>query len=167
MKLILQIIFGIVIGGVLFTYIEPLLPPLNIPELAGNDREDESTLTLRRIVELQEKQLAELHAQLEHAEHTRQITLAQLMQIAATVNEKLQHGVESVPQTAVENTAAEIETGLLNEEEQRKEIAWKEFYIAPETCQNIDSQEAVVECGNFHIRKRREFESLWEQGLIR
>ena len=167
MKLILQIILGIVIGSALFAYVEPLLPPLDIPGLTANAHEDESTLALRRIVELQEMQLAELRAQFEHAEQTRQISLTQLMQIANGINAQPQRNIGQSSQTEVENAVAETAAGLLSEDEQRKEIAWKEFYSAPEKCQNMTTQEAVVECGNFHIRKRREFEGLWEQGLLK
>ena len=52
------------------------------------------------------------------------------------------------------------------EEARRKEEAWARFYDKPDDCEFIVDQASMVRCGNHHIVRRREFEQLWEQGMI-
>jgi len=169
-KLISQIILGIVIGGVLLLYIEPLLPPLDIPGLAAR-RPDPR----QQALVVQQEQLALMQRLLEQSEPAQQRTLLWLEDIAARIDQLIVQDqlARNAPAAPAQDSAPSIQTPeqeqimLPTEQDQRKEIAWKQFYIKPDKCLNMTSQEVVVECGNDHIRKRREFEELWEQNLIR
>ena len=48
-----------------------------------------------------------------------------------------------------------------------KERAWNRYYQAPPECEKPANWDAQVECGNKHIRARRDFELKWERGEIR
>jgi uncharacterized membrane protein YhiD involved in acid resistance len=48
-----------------------------------------------------------------------------------------------------------------------KERAWNRYYQTPPECEKPANWDAQVECGNRHIRARREFEINWERGELR
>lgn len=48
-----------------------------------------------------------------------------------------------------------------------KERAWSRYYQPSPECERPPNWDAQVECGNKHIRARREFEIGWERGEIR
>lgn len=166
MKFVAQLLFGILLGGISLHYLQPWLPPLPVTPPA---RPDPALAALEALVAAQHSQLDLLREQLAQA----QLGQVQISAQLDTLDARLATlSLSSVPVAALSPSAdpepapaADIE--LMDETAQRKEIAWKKFYSAPEQCQNLISTEAVVECGNHHIRKRREFEQLWEQGRIR
>jgi len=47
-----------------------------------------------------------------------------------------------------------------------RERAWQQFYKPPKKCENPPDWDTQVECGNAHIKARREFEARWERGAI-
>lgn len=50
--------------------------------------------------------------------------------------------------------------------EQQKEVAWQRFYQPSSKCLNPSSFDVSVECGNIHIRAKREFEVRWLAGSL-
>jgi very-short-patch-repair endonuclease len=76
---------------------------------------------------------------------------------------------------AMRPTAAEQETGkqekaraafaaqqMVIETAKRKEKAWAAYYVAPASCEHPPAWKDQVDCGNQHIRAKREFEQQWQ-----
>lgn len=61
----------------------------------------------------------------------------------------------------------DIETARFEQQEAaRKEAAWKAFFKPKKVCYNPQDWDTQVECGNAHIRAKREFEERWARGGI-
>lgn len=52
------------------------------------------------------------------------------------------------------------------DEKQRRAEAWARFYRQPRRCIDNPTSEVMVECANEHIRKRREFDALYDAGRL-
>jgi hypothetical protein len=65
--------------------------------------------------------------------------------------------------------AREIVNTALAEQshEARKEAAWNAFYVPSKVCENPPDMDTQVECGNAHIRAKKDFEKKWSRGLIK
>ena len=62
----------------------------------------------------------------------------------------------------------EMATARLEQQEAaRKEAAWQAFFQPRKVCDNPPDSATLVECGNDHIRAKREFEDRWERGDLR
>ena len=48
----------------------------------------------------------------------------------------------------------------------RKEAAWQAFFKPKKVCDNPPDSDTQVECGNAHMRAKREFEERWARGEI-
>lgn len=59
---------------------------------------------------------------------------------------------------AVEQQLSESESA------DKKEAAWRSYFTPADYCDNPPTMKAMVECGNAHIRAKREFEIKWERG---
>ncbi len=51
-------------------------------------------------------------------------------------------------------------------EEARKAAAWEAFFQPRKECDDPKDWDTQVECGNVHIRAKREFEDRWSRGDI-
>lgn len=50
--------------------------------------------------------------------------------------------------------------------QQRRDEAWSRFYRQPKRCTDNPTSQVMMECANEHIRKRREFEALYDAGRL-
>jgi len=186
MKLILQIAAGIVLGGAVLMTAVGL-----IAEHLGLRIARDVAAALERATDLQETQLAFFEEQLAYLE-AQQAQISTEIQMAKL--ELRRHLDARPPPTASQTAPAEpppptpqpapteerqiiarggnAPPGLEEapaagpEEARRKEEAWARFYDKPDDCEFIVDQASMVRCGNHHIVRRREFEQLWEQGMI-
>lgn len=186
MKLILQIAAGIVLGGAVLMTAVGL-----IAEHLGLRIARDVAAALDRATELQktqldffEEQLALMEAQ--QAQISTEIQMAKLAlrqrldartpapTPAPAVAEPAAPAPEPAPAEERQiiarggNAPASLEEAPAAgpEEARRKEEAWARFYDKPDDCEFIVDQASMVRCGNHHIVRRREFEQLWEQGMI-
>ncbi|MES2364717.1 MAG: hypothetical protein V4563_02400 [Pseudomonadota bacterium] len=44
-----------------------------------------------------------------------------------------------------------------------KELAWNKYYKRPKKCEDLSTNDVLIECGNYHIREEKKFEAVWEQ----
>jgi hypothetical protein len=51
---------------------------------------------------------------------------------------------------------------MVIETAKRKEKAWAAYYVAPASCEHPPAWKDQVDCGNQHIRAKREFEQQWQ-----
>lgn len=47
-----------------------------------------------------------------------------------------------------------------------KQRAWQQFYRPPKKCENPPDWDTQVDCGNAHMKAKREFEDRWARGDI-
>lgn len=186
MKLILQIAAGIILGGAVLMTAAGLLA-----EHLGLRISRDVVAALDRANELQETQLAFFQAQLAYLEAQQaristeiqlaKVTLRQQLAVApaapALPTENLAPVEGEVPpppgerQIIAQGGNAQVASGPGSppagpEEAKRKEEAWARFYDKPDDCEFIVDQATMVRCGNHHIIRRREFEELWESGML-
>lgn len=65
-------------------------------------------------------------------------------------------------------TRSELAAARLEQQEAaRKEAAWAAFFQPKKACDDPPDSATLVECGNDHIRAKREFEERWERGDLR
>jgi hypothetical protein len=65
-------------------------------------------------------------------------------------------------QMRLEAAAAKAE----QEAERRKAAAWEAFYVPTAKCLAPPNWDVQIECGNAHIRAKREFEGRWSRGEL-
>jgi len=65
-----------------------------------------------------------------------------------------------VEQARAETQAAQAE----REAAARKDAAWNTFFKPSKACNNPPDWDAQVECGNAHIRAKKDFEDRWARG---
>ena len=73
---------------------------------------------------------------------------------------------EQAPRQQTQTTSSQTEQADDVVEAIRKQQAWRAFYQPPEKCRNMSTQAIVIECGNSHILKKREFEERWMRGEL-
>jgi len=187
MKFILQIAAGIVLGGAVLLAATGLMM-----EHLGLRVARDVTAALERSSELQEAQLAFFQAQQAYLEAQQARISAEIQMAKVTLRQQLGTPpppgatttmVEEPTPLATAEIAPAVEREIIArggnapqgleaaptlgpEEARRKEEAWARFYDKPDDCQLIVDQATMVRCGNHHIVRRREFEQLWEQGMI-
>lgn len=59
--------------------------------------------------------------------------------------------------------AAADEAQLAQTNAAAKQRAWQQFFRPPRKCENPPDWDTQVECGNAHIKAKKEFEARWEQ----
>ena len=70
-------------------------------------------------------------------------------------------------ESARQTQAAADRSRLQQAEAAAKGRAWQQFYKPPTKCDAPADWDTHVECGNMHIRAKREFEVRWQRGEIR
>lgn len=145
MKLVLQIAGGIVLAGLVWFVISLML--------AGAAVKTFTTTTNQTIADFQQKQEQRIAEQ----------RAAQQAQIVERQRQEIVRKQEAAAQVRAESEALAAELDA----ERRKEAAWQSFYQPPPECLNPPTWEAQVECGNKHIRAKREFEARWGRGELR
>ena len=190
MKLILQIAAGIVLGGAVLMTAVGL-----IAEHLGLRIARDVAAALDRATELQKTQLDFFEEQLALMEAQRAQISTEIQMAKLALRRRLDARPpaptpEPTPAPAAAEPAAPTAQPAPAEERQiiarggnapasleeapaagpeearRKEEAWARFYDKPDDCEFIVDQASMVRCGNHHIVRRREFEQLWEQGMI-
>lgn len=145
MKLVLQIAGGIVLAGFVW-FIFSLL-------FAGAALKAVDHAAKNALTELQQKQ-----QQQSQERRTRQ---------AAQAAERQRQDLARKQQAASQLRAESDAVASKIREEEQKEAAWQAFYQPTPECMNPPTWEIQVECGNRHIRAKREFELGWQQGRFR
>ncbi len=145
MKLVLQIAGGIVLAGLVWFVFSLLFMGAAVKVV------NDSTTTA--ISDLQQRQEAVRRAAQQRADQQRRAKAAQDL---AT---RQQHAAQMQAQSEA------LATRL--QDQQAKEAAWNRFYQPSASCLNPPTWETQVDCGNVHIRAKREFEARWEQGQLR
>jgi hypothetical protein len=65
-------------------------------------------------------------------------------------------------------TRSEMETARLEQQESAlKAAAWETFFQPKKVCDNPPDSDTQVECGNAHMRAKRDFEERWARGDLR
>lgn len=145
MKLILQIAGGIVLAGLVWFVISLML--------AGAAVKSFTTTTNQAVADFQQKQEQRIAEQ-----RTRQ-----QVQIAERQRQELERKQLAAAQMRAESDARAAQVRA----EAQKEAAWQAFYQPPPECLHPPTWEDQVECGNKHIRAKRDFEARWARGELR
>ena len=112
-----------------------------------------STVAIRQITDTTQQQSAAVveRARVQQAESARQAADVQRAQLEAKAAQ----------------TRNEMETARLEQQEAaRKDAAWQAFFQPRKVCDNPPDSDTPVECGNAHMRAKREFEERWARGEI-
>lgn len=187
MKLILQIATGIVLGGGILLGATAL-----IAEHLAVQLTHQLVQAMDQLTQQQHQQMAFYQAQLDYLDAQQARVSTEIQMARVELRERLLNRpplAGEPPPPAVPPAQPSIAPGerqiiaqggnaggsnmtLSNtpsvgpDEARRKEEAWARFYTKPDDCGFIADQATMVRCGNDHIVKRREFEQLWEQGMI-
>jgi hypothetical protein len=80
---------------------------------------------------------------------------------------KAQRAKRQQLQAAADQARAEAARARsVQENEIRKAAAWQAYYTPSLACHNPRDWNVQVECGNAHMRARREFETAWDRGEL-
>ncbi len=113
-----------------------------------------ATHASRNILESTQRQSAAVteRARSQQAESARQAAVAKRAQLEAKA---AQLRTETAEAQAEQQAAA------------RKEAAWQAYFKPKKACDNPSDWDTQVECGNAHMRAKRDFEDRWARGEIR
>lgn len=144
MKLVLQIAAGILVAAILLFAAKLYMAKVAMDAMAASAQV--ALTTLQKTAEAQSERMRARQAE----------------RVAQSEHQKMELQRQKAAQMRAESDAlaARIQT------EQAREAAWNRFYQPSASCLNPPTWEAQVECGNAHIRAKREFEIRWEQGRL-
>lgn len=102
------------------------------------------------------------------AQSQREFAAAQERARSQAAAERVRAERENEARAAAKQRAAEAEAvriAAAKAEADRREAAWKKFYVPSEICKNPDNR-VMMECANAHAKAKKEFDKRWAAGQL-